>query len=1278
MRMTLPLLIISTLAVSEGTWDPYCPWETPGIDKQLYSCSNNSTKSSHTKLFTANRAKIKVGLLLPQVPADCTYIDLFNQGIAAEIAVEDINSNPDLLPGYELELVNASDYKSCGRSFDTLGYAYTLRVKAGADVLIGPACGDGNSGSSVASFAAAENVPVISVASFQDDLNDVAKYPTFTRLYESTEIQAYYHAGVYQYFGWKEIVTIVQKEVNPACTAKWANLTRTLKLEMGYTKIKSFSLLPNNTLSTKNITTILEENRIVSIFGSPSVVRNTVLEFYRVCNNNSWCTWSNYRFIAVNFQIGFVVSNEQILPWRCDQSLRKFRELCSCCTEEQKRDDEEARLAFKSVIYIVSNVPKFSQQDDLFCKLMKKLKDSPYIEPKKKARCIEQVFLIQHLYDTVLVYAYALNITNNPADGKGISEEFKRLTNIEGKSGRIITNSQGSRYSEMLAYFFQEGSDQEMTAKLKLSPTRDTGLYTAFHVDGQRPPIKIPDKHPCKWHDFTCEGPLSTLIAGVFVVIISIVGGTICRIWITQRKSIQQSFFITTEQLEGFIEANTNATDKHFLPVSVQRTDIKVSATDKSTTALLRGLNQVHHNNIVQLLHCCLDTTGMTMVLEDCPKGPLQYLIRTEQRVKTASFIRSFAADILSGLSYLNGSTFSYHGSLTSLNCVVDANWNVKLKGFYLRQIQNGEIYTNHEMEMKAMNTARQVYDGLWMSPQFHKGEITDASGFQENDIYSFGVILAELVNGEPPFGIFFDERIDVKILHDQIELIKSGEKPLTDEFLKQQSLLPSYKSSISSKSSLVPDGGSIASSSGSSRTYQSQRSSRPTSRVSSNSTLSYASSAYLDEDDLEDDLTMVKQFCLLCIEDEPEDRPTVREILERLETGSQSNIGSLVDQWLVTLEKKSKELKEKFDLKNKDLFKEKEKTKELVYSLLPREIAEQKMRCDAAIPPQEFSNCSFFYSDIKGFTSIVADLTNLEDGGPMDVVGMLDNLYTIMDKAIGKHNVVKIETIGDAYVVVSGLPVPDINGSAHARHIAAFALDVLSTTKDITVPRLNNRPVYMRIGIHSGSCVAGVAGNYMYHYCIYGKEPRYANNLESSGEANRIHMSDDMRKILEKNFQHQFSIVERKPSCHISGFKSKSNRTWWLTGESGVQRDMPKEDIYKKLEFKRKISSTANPKLLIKGVAKLRNDATNAHMRTHSECSDKSAKKFKKDRSGSISDILTVGSKAKKDRSGSISDILTVGSKAKKDRSGSISEVLKLKVGNKTNQGNSKKKSDH
>ena len=192
------LLVPITL---QSRWSPYCPWDEPDLYKPLYSCSNNV--STPVPLNSAPRIKVKVGLLFPQSPALCTKIDLFNQGKAAEIAVEDNNSNPSLIPDYELELVVAPSYVSCGRTFDTLGYAYMLRVEGHADVLVGPACGDRSSGESVASFAQAENIPVISVASFQDELNNVTRYPTFTRVFESTEIQAYYHAAIFRYFGWR-------------------------------------------------------------------------------------------------------------------------------------------------------------------------------------------------------------------------------------------------------------------------------------------------------------------------------------------------------------------------------------------------------------------------------------------------------------------------------------------------------------------------------------------------------------------------------------------------------------------------------------------------------------------------------------------------------------------------------------------------------------------------------------------------------------------------------------------------------------------------------------------------------------------------------------------------------------------------------------------------------------------------------------------------------------------------------------------------------------------
>ena len=1216
MIVVLPLIL--SLVHSETPWQPYCPWSNPGINKTLYSCDNYEQAQPPNNLKSStNKREVKVGLLFPQTPSSCTYIDLYNQGIPVEIALEDINADETLIPGFQLKLVTAPDYKSCGRTFDTLGYAYTLRVEQKVEILIGPVCGDGSSGPSVASFAASENMPVISVAAFEDELNDVAKYPTFTRIYESVTIQAYYQAAVYDYFGWREVVAVVQQERGPTCTIKWANQVAELR-KMGYT-VKPFNMRQNNTLEKSRMEEILQYNRIVSLFGSPSVIRAVSLALYRVCSSLSWCSWSDYRLLAVNFRIGLTVSNEQILPWSCDQSVRvEIRtKLCTCCTDEDKEEDDEARQAFKSMIYIVSDVRKFSQQDRLFCEVMKRILASPYIT--RKPSCTENVYLVQHVYDTILLYAHALNVTQDPTDGRRIADVIKSLGNIRGKSGRIVTNLNGSRYSDMLAYFLLQDDDQEMTSVLRLSPNRETGLYRGILLPGKREPVRISDTPPCSWYDISCPQPMALLITAVVVVIVSIGALTLVKIWLHKKRGPRQSFVLTTELLAKVIADNAEGYKKNIKRVHVSTTNAKVTPHDRKVISLLRELHHIQHSNILELMHCYPASTGLVLVTELCQKGNLQQLITTERRVQSASFIRSFAVDILEGLSYLHGSSFGFHGSLTSLNCLVDGNWTLKLKGFHLRHLQRTEVYYNEiqGVEFKGgLDNVKRQYKKLWMSPEVISGQAIGPIAQRANDVYSFGVILAELINCEAPFGITWSEHLDQKKLQEQINRIMNGEKPLKDEAPdKDDSSDSDTTSTTSDKSTTSGSEKSISSlsnqanSSASCKTYDSLASLRKASAISGD---------FREEGDM----MVVKQYCLLCTQSEPDDRPTVKEILTRLETGSQQFVGTLVDQWLVTLEKKSKELKSLFEVRNKDFLKEKERTKELVYSLLPREIAEQKMM-GTAVAPQVFSNCSFFYSDIKGFTSIVADLTNLEDGGPMDVVDMLDNLYTIMDRAIGKYSVVKVETIGDAYVVVSGLPVPDINGSAHAKNIAGFALEVLSTTKDITVKRLEDRPVYMRIGIHSGSCVAGVAGSTMFHYCIYGKEPRYANSLESSGEASRIQMSNEMRVILEKQYPNKFAFVERKPAVLI---QNKTRRTWWLTGEAGVYRDMPDDSIYKKLEFRRKISNTTNP-MLLKGIQKLRSEvsghSSTPKSRTQSSSSAKSKKSDqKKKRSDAKSEL--------------------------------------------------------
>ncbi|XP_015787286.1 atrial natriuretic peptide receptor 1-like [Tetranychus urticae] len=269
-----------------------------------------------------------------------------------------------------------------------------------------------------------------------------------------------------------------------------------------------------------------------------------------------------------------------------------------------------------------------------------------------------------------------------------------------------------------------------------------------------------------------------------------------------------------------------------------------------------------------------------------------------------------------------------------------------------------------------------------------------------------------------------------------------------------------------------------------------------------------------------------------------PDSRPdfaTIKPILKRITKGTSSR--NLFDNLLSRMEQYTNNLERMVEEKTESLMEEKKKTEELLYQLLPQFVAEE-LKKGSQVYPEAFDAVTIFFSDIVGFTNISAEST------PLQVVDLLNYLYTTFDNVIEKYDCYKVETIGDAYMVASGLPIR--NGNDHVREICRMALELRNSMRNAKVPHDPEKTLMVRIGIHSGPCAAGVVGLKMPKYCLFGDTVNTASRMESHGEPLKIHISKATRDIIEQFFR-SFIIVPRG-EIEIKG--KGIMKTYWLEGE--------------------------------------------------------------------------------------------------------------------------------
>jgi class 3 adenylate cyclase len=193
-----------------------------------------------------------------------------------------------------------------------------------------------------------------------------------------------------------------------------------------------------------------------------------------------------------------------------------------------------------------------------------------------------------------------------------------------------------------------------------------------------------------------------------------------------------------------------------------------------------------------------------------------------------------------------------------------------------------------------------------------------------------------------------------------------------------------------------------------------------------------------------------------------------------------------------------------------KKLQEEQEKSERLLLNILPKPIAEQLKQAPSIIA-DNFTEVTVLFADIVDFTALSAQLS------PRELVELLNCIFSAFDALAEEHGLEKIKTIGDAYLVVGGLPTPRPN---HAEAIAEMALDIQTVVVQLNAEL--QKSLKMRMGINTGPVGAGVIGTTKFSYDLWGDTVNTASRMESLSLPGHIQVTAATYDRLRQKYQFQ------------------------------------------------------------------------------------------------------------------------------------------------------------
>jgi len=506
-------------------------------------------------------------------------------------------------------------------------------------------------------------------------------------------------------------------------------------------------------------------------------------------------------------------------------------------------------------------------------------------------------------------------------------------------------------------------------------------------------------------------------------------------------------------------------------PKKYQKLDLS-----RSLLLELKKMKDLQHDHITRFMGACVECPNYCIVSEYCPKGSLEDILENE-KIKLDKMMKySLLHDLVKGMYFLHNSDIRSHGRLKTSNCVVDSRFVLKVTDFGLAELHAMEDTNLEDLESHAYYRKK-----LWTAPELLRDPKAPLQGTQKGDVYSFGLILHEMMYRK---GAFFRGDDD---------------NPSPDEIIRSVSLEPPSEDELYRP--IIPD--------------------------------------FSPVEDSPETVKRLIDLMVSCWSEHPHDRPEfslIRKVVHSLNKDNETS--NLVDNLLKRMEQYATNLEGLVEERTQEYLAEKKKVEELLHQLLPPMVADQLIAGNA-VQAESYDCVTIYFSDIVGFTALSSAST------PMQVVTLLNDLYLAFDGVVDNFRVYKVETIGDAYMVVSGLPE---RHDEHASQIAQMSLALLHKVKNFTIRHRPNEQLKLRIGMHSGSAVSGVVGSKMPRYCLFGDTVNTSSRMESNGLPLKIHVSSATKEILQRDPDFHLELrgeIEMKGK----GFQT----TYWLKGYKDI-----------------------------------------------------------------------------------------------------------------------------